>query len=246
MAFQKLHHQVRRSRADDAKVQNGHGVRVPDPASRNAFAPKTGDGVRFEPHARLENLHRNFGLEVDMSCFVDGSKGARTEPLLENVLPDERRARARSRLRPLRFLGTFLTKLGLDARQGHGKVDRLRDVVVGAAFESFHDALGAVIGRRHDDRQVTRRVFLTQRSEHLDPTHPRHHDVEKNEVEILRFDQRQRIPPVLGGLHAIPLADQTLGQHVPVGFVVIDDEQLWLHVVRLPSSRRRSGEIAPF
>ena len=39
------------------------------------------------------------------------------------------------------------------------------------------------------------------------------------------------------------LADQTLGQHVPVAFVVIDNEQLRLHVIRLSelqSKKRRN------
>lgn len=82
-----------------------------------------------------------------MSCFVDGAEGARTESLLENVSPGDSCARPRIRVGPLRLRRIFLTKLGLDARQGHGEFDRLGDAVVGAAFESFHNAFGAVIGR---------------------------------------------------------------------------------------------------
>ena len=82
-------------------------------------------------------------------------------------------------------------ELGLDPRQHHREVERLRDVVVGAEVQRLDHVLGGVAGRGHHHRQVRLREALAQRLEHVDAGEARHHHVEQHQVEVLLLDHRR-------------------------------------------------------
>ena len=60
--------------------------------------------------------------------------------------------------------------------------------------------------------------------EHLVAGEPRHHDVQQHEVERLLRHAIERLMPVLGDHHGMPVAPQPARQQVAIQLVVVDDE----------------------
>ena len=62
--------------------------------------------------------------------------------------------------------------------------------------------------------------------QHLVAVHVRHHDVEQNQVELLRAQQLQRLPAVVGRREVrIALALQPARERVAIVLVVVDHEE---------------------
>src|SRR4051812_6864587 len=78
---------------------------------------------------------------------------------------------------------------GADARRQLVRVERLRDVVVGAEVEALGLVGGRAFRREEDDGH---RPALTELPHDLDPVEIRHHDVEEDDVrsDLLRLDER--------------------------------------------------------
>ena len=87
---------------------------------------------------------------------------------------------------------------GLHARAELAHRERLGDVVVGAELEAEHLVDLLRLGREHDDRH--RRALRAQPLADLEAVHPRQHQVEHHEVELLLGEARERLAAV-GRLH---------------------------------------------
>ncbi len=141
--------------------------------------------------------------------------------------------RAHEAVAALEVLGQAMDLLGLaaqrelrlEARQHDRQVERLRDVVAGAAPQRLDDVLGLVAGRHHDHGQIRRGPALAHALEHVEPAEPRHHDVEQHGVEARRPEPRQRRRAVFRHLDQIAALPEATGQHLAVGLVVVHDQQ---------------------
>ena len=126
-------------------------------------------------------------LEVDLQVAV-------LERLLEPVLRLRERGAPQHRLHPA-------------AELAHR--ERLGDVVVGAELEAEH--LVDLLGPRgeHDDRDRAARPDLAA---HLEAVHPREHQVEHDQVEVVLAQAVERLLAVEGGHHVVALLAQRIGE----------------------------------
>ncbi len=125
------------------------------------------------------------------------------------------------------LLGAFAGDLGLDPGQGHGEVDRLGEIVVGAKVQRLDDVLALGLGRGHDHRESRRGVVEPDAPEHVTPVHIPHHHVEQHEVERLARDQGEAGFAAVGLHDLIAAALQTTGEDRPVVRNVVHDEDAW-------------------
>ena len=126
-------------------------------------------------------------------------------------------------LRDLLF-GALAADLGVDARQRDGEVDRLGDIIVGAKFERIDDIGAFGFGRHHDDGQRRRGSLAANSLEGLDSVDTRHHDVEKDQIEGVLFDQFDGGEADFG-LHDVEAtALKTPRQDRPIVADIVDDK----------------------
>ncbi len=52
-----------------------------------------------------------------------------------------------------------------------------------------------------------------------------HHHVQKDHVEGMSSEKRERLPATFDGRHRVPIQLQPLGEHVPVQFFIVHDEE---------------------
>ena len=116
-------------------------------------------------------------------------------------------------------------ELGLDPCHHDREVERLGHVVVGAQPQGMDDLLALVPRRRHDHRQLGRRMPLAEDLEDLQAAETGHHDVEQDQVERPIRDQGECAGAVGADGDAVPLALEPAREHVAVQLVVVDDEQ---------------------
>src|SRR5215203_2843213 len=84
---------------------------------------------------------------------------------------------------------------GLDPGEQLLGVEGLGDVVVGPELEPDHLVYGLALGREQHHGNVTVLPHLLQ---YLEPAHPRQHDVENHEIQLLPTENPERLDPVLG------------------------------------------------
>ena len=113
---------------------------------------------------------------------------------------------------------------GAHARDQLARIERLRQVVVGAQLET-DDAIdvGAVRGE-HDHRH---RQAVAQPAQHLEAAERGQHHVEDHQVERMRLlgEPLERLGAVAHQRHLEALAGQVLGEHLAELAVVVDDQQ---------------------
>src|SRR5690606_18266495 len=159
------------------------------------------------------------------ALLVDEQLGGR----LEGVLADRENGI---------FTLLMLTELSPNARQEHGELERLRDVVIGAGIEAQDRVSVRSIAGEHDDRRLEAR--LAQSFAGLTAIHVRQPDVENDQVEMA----------VLCGFHAacgvsyrgdleLVVKGKLVAQGLAKVLVVIDDENLacCTHSISLPDVR---------
>ncbi len=132
--------------------------------------------------------------------------------------------------------GARPAQYGFHPRQQFTNGKWLGDVVVGAQFKSHHlvDFLSA--GSKHDDRN--RGPLRLELLAHVQPAHPRHHDVQDDEVGGLGDRALQASHTVAGGDDLMSLEFEVVaqpGHHV--GLVL--DNQDFGHVLWSPVLRQR-------
>ena len=110
---------------------------------------------------------------------------------------------------------------GHHARHHLARAERLGDIIVGAKFDA-EDPVDLVIARRQEeDRQIAGR---TQPPADLDPVHPRHVDVEDQQIGLIGVDHRDRRLAV-GRLERVePGLIQRKQQQLADMGIVVDDK----------------------
>ena len=118
-------------------------------------------------------------------------------------------------------------------------IDRLCQKIIGANFQTTH-AVGRLVERSHHDNGNMRglRVGL-QAAADLKTVDARHHDVEQDHVDTLRFADCQRIHSVGGRQHLEILRQQARLEEAHIGRNVINDENACGHW--FPCSRRQAS-----
>ena len=129
-----------------------------------------------------------------------------------------------------RLAAAIALQHGLDPGRQLQGIERLRQVVVGAAQQA-DDPLGLVApGRQHDDRQI---VVCAQALQHLEAADPGQHDVQHHEIGRVRGHPGQRRFAVVDRGHAEALQFQELPEHGGQGLIVVHQQQ--------PGCARRAG-----
>ena len=111
------------------------------------------------------------------------------------------------------------------AGERNGEVDRLGDVIIGAAVQRINDVFALALGGNHDDRQGARRVFRANLRQDLEPGDVRHHDVQQDKVESLPLDQIQCCDPTVGLGRMEAMALEATPQNLAIFTDIVDDEK---------------------
>ncbi len=148
---------------------------------------------------------------------------------------------------------TTAVNLCLHPGQGDVQVHRLGDVVVGTQLDRLGNAILLVDGRHHDHGQDRGAAVRPDQAQDLEPAHARHHDVEKDDVELVLIDQAQGCRAIFGHDCIVSAACQAACQHGAIGLEVVDDQDARLFFVvhrapapsgmRIPLSRHRRLNI---
>ena len=128
------------------------------------------------------------------------------------------------RVQLLGVVQALLRERRADARAEDGRVERLRQVIVGAEEQAAYDRLLLRRRRDHHDGNVLERHVLLHDLEDLVARELGHHDVEQHEVERLLRQAVERLASVLGDEHGVAIAAQAPRQQIAVHLVVVDDE----------------------
>ena len=116
-------------------------------------------------------------------------------------------------------------QLCLGARQDHRKVEGFGDVVVRPKAQSGDNIFALIFGGSHDDRQVGHGIALAQDLQDIKAADAGHHNIEKDQVELLRFKHLQGLLAVCRHGDGVTAPCQTPRQHIAVHLIVVDDEQ---------------------
>ena len=114
----------------------------------------------------------------------------------------------------------------LDARHELARIERLREVVVGADFEP-DDAVDVVAFRgQHDDRHVF--VAAAQPPADRQTVLARQHEVEDHEIVALARELPVHLGRIRHGAHAVTLLAEVAIEQIAQPRVVVDDEDFCL------------------
>ena len=108
-------------------------------AFQNAFIPSGDD--------QFGDLRREKSLQTPDALDFHHLIG---DTLLEGQIPHGEIGRLRTHL----IMKTFAFDGCGDARAQQGRIERLRQIIVGTEFDAANDALDLVDGRNHNDRDV--------------------------------------------------------------------------------------------
>ncbi len=110
---------------------------------------------------------------------------------------------------------------GADARHQFARVERLAEVVVGAELQA-DDAIDVIAARgEHEDRGVVRGAELAQ---HVEAADARQHHIQDQDLEIVRFEFRERIAAVVHALDLEVFGVQIFGEHLAQFAIVVDEQ----------------------
>jgi hypothetical protein len=112
-------------------------------------------------------------------------------------------------------------------RPQHGGVDRLVQVVHGTGAVAGHHILILVVERgEEDDRHRRRLLPLLDQVRQLEPAHVGHADVEDEQPEVLGHQRQQRVVGAGGAHQAVAGIVEDRLEHLQVGGLVVDDEDV--------------------
>ena len=109
-------------------------------------------------------------------------------------------------------------------------LERLGDVVEGAALHRRDRVLDRGVRRDHQDRQVV--VYFLDFVERRDPVHPRHHDVHDHDVERHASDELEAGRGVCGQPHLVALAGQQRLEDLTHDLLVVYDQNVAVAIHR--------------
>src|SRR5690606_10007366 len=143
------------------------------------------------------------GLEVVQVAVDEGEHLARGDPILDLLGDAEVAREPRQRRQVAGGLGAAQDRL--DPGHEFGDVEGLGDVIVRAQLEAAYPVLGQAAGGEEDDRGVAGGGVTSNPVESGEAVHPRHHDVEEDQVGGPGDRLLQRLLAVEGGLHLVTL-----------------------------------------
>ena len=117
-------------------------------------------------------------------------------------------------------------EMRLHPRQQLPHPERLGDEVRGPEAEGSDRRLLGRHGGDHEDRQVLEPGIGLDPLEQLEPVHLRHHDVEQQEVELLRVQVVEEVLAPGHGEHLVAVFLEDPGQGAGERLVVVGDEDL--------------------
>jgi hypothetical protein len=127
-------------------------------------------------------------------------------------------------IRHLLIAPALLLETGADPRLEEHRVERLRQVVVGAELNAAHHAVYVVERRDHDHRDVAQPGIVLEAPQDLKAAHLRHHDVEEDQIDGLAAQAIKGVAAVDRG-HALVVEElQLLREDVAVERLVVDDQ----------------------
>ncbi len=118
------------------------------------------------------------------------------------------------------------TELRLDARQGFIEIDGFRDIVDRADAEALDLALLGGAGGDENDRDGLRLEVRLQPLAHFNAVHFRHHDIEENQIGLVRGDEVQGFLAGIGGGHGHAFALELALEQLHVDRLVVHHEDL--------------------
>ena len=145
--------------------------------------------------------------------------------LLDDAFGQEARERVAQPV-ALEHVQALARQAGVDARPQQNGIERLREVILRARLDAADHALVVVDRGDHDHGDVAQRGIALHLTEHLEPVHARHDDVEQHEIDVAGAQRGQRLDAVLRGRDAMALALQAAPQDGTVERVVVNDEDL--------------------
>ena len=111
----------------------------------------------------------------------------------------------------------------VDAQDQLARIERLRQIVVGARLEPGNAALRLRKRRQHEDGQTS---LGAQRSRQVDAVLTRHHDVEHDEVELQAGEPAPRFGRGAGDGDAKAVLGKILLQQIADAGVVVDHQEV--------------------
>ena len=130
---------------------------------------------------------------------------AQCEAALQQLLCDLRSGKRAKEL-ALLIPQAFLLQAGIDPGPQQHRVERFREIVLGAHLDAFHHPVQLIGGRGHDDRYVSQLWILKQGLQHLKAIQLRHFDVEQQQVIWLGSEHLEGLSAVLGSRHLVARA----------------------------------------
>ena len=150
------------------------------------------------------------------------------EDVLDDVLGKESREDVVN-ARTLEVVEPLLRQPGVDARTKEGRVEGLRQVVVGTDLDAANDAVDLVDCRDHDHGDVLgarRRLELLERR---DPIELRHEDVEQDDIGRLLGEELERFATVRCGTNCVAFVLEQAPEQLPADVVVVRDQDRSRH-----------------
>src|SRR6266487_3036475 len=105
--------------------------------------------------------------------------------------------------------------------------ERLRDVVVGTELETRHLVRFGVLRGHHDDRNVG---LLPDQPANVEPGQLGQHEVQDHQIGIVAVEPLDRLPPVEGHRHRVPILLERVADRFGERFLVLHQEDPALRV----------------
>ena len=113
--------------------------------------------------------------------------------------------------------------MALIARQQLARIERLRQVIVGAEIEPDDPVDVVATGRQHQHGRL--RARLAQLLQHVEARESGQHDVEDDQIEILALGAAQSGDSRRHGRELYALGRKVFDQHLGETHVVVDDQE---------------------
>ena len=244
----------RHGRGRDGRAEDRQDPVAQEPDER---AARVQDGVRHLAEVAVEHVDHAIGrgalgkrreaaqvAEHDRRVEPDAAQARIAPAAQQHLLDDAFGQEARKGVAQpvaLEHVQAPARQAGVDARPQQNGIERLREVILGARFDAADHTVVVVDRGDHDHGDVSQRGIVLHLTEHLEPVHARHDDVEQHEVDVTGAQRGQRLDSVLRGRDAMALALQAAPQDGPVQRVVVNHEDLARSVAHEDRSSRAAA-----
>ena len=124
-----------------------------------------------------------------------------------------------------RFLCMLVRQLSAYPRYRDGKINRLRQIIVGPQLQCRNNVVALCFCGDHDDWKLGWRIVLAQGFQGIKAADVRHLNVQQHQVHGVSLNTLQQFLRARCQSDDVTLASEPAGEHVPVHFIVVYDEQ---------------------